>query len=89
MSHADLQDELLRLRKQVEALSAARRKQQAQAEFDQEEPDPVDDDTDSEHAIQKQIEELIQLLREEVRDMPAMPTLAVFMLGILVGRYLR
>ena len=89
MSHADLQDELLRLRKQVEALSAARRKQRAQAESEQEEPEPVDDDTETEHAIGKQIEELIQLLREEVRDMPAMPTLAVFMLGILVGRYLR
>ena len=26
---------------------------------------------------------------DEIREMPALPTLAVFMLGVLVGRYLR
>ena len=89
MSNADVHAELLRLRKQVAALSAARRQHKAK-------PDPEDDDGAAaseqeadEHTIREQVEDLIKLLQEEIRDMPAIPTLAVFMLGVLVGRYLR
>lgn len=89
MSNDDIHEELLRLRKQVAALSAARRKHDAAPEVDEESASASAEQNENEHAIRKQIEDLIKLLQEEVRDMPAMPTLAVFMLGVMVGRFLR
>ena len=87
MTNADLHAELLRLRKQVESLSEARKQQKARA---QPEIDGVDTSPESpESDIRKQIEELIKSVQEEIREMPAMPTLGVFLLGVLVGRYLR
>lgn len=89
MTNADIHAELLKLRKQVEALSEARRqhtgKEHRDADNFEEKPEPSENDIN----IRKQIEELIDSVQEEIRDMPALPTLGVFLLGILVGRYLR
>ena len=89
MSQADVHAELLRLRKQVEELAKARKQQEAkvQPEIDDAETEP--ESSENAHTIKQQIEDLMKLLQEEIQDMPAMPTLAVFMLGVLVGRYLR
>ncbi|QOL27177.1 hypothetical protein LP316_07795 [Thalassotalea sp. LPB0316] len=38
---------------------------------------------------QAQLEELKALLAKEIKDLPTVTTLAVFSLGILMGRYLR
>jgi hypothetical protein len=38
--------------------------------------------------IQPHLEELIQELEREFKDLPAMPAIAIFALGILVGRFL-
>lgn len=89
MSDEDLHAELLRLRKQVEELSRVRKQQEAKAERDDEESEASDEHAETESAIRKQIEDLMKMLQDEIRDMPAMPTLGVFVLGVLVGRYLR
>lgn len=89
MSDADLHAELLQLRKQVEELSRARKKQEAKAEHNEEEAEESPEHAETESAIRQQIEDLMKMLQDEIRDMPAMPTLGVFVLGVLVGRYLR
>ncbi len=89
MSDADLHAELLRLRKQVEELSRARKQQEARPKREDEEDEEGAEHAETERAIRNQIEELLKMLQDEIRDMPAMPTLGVFVLGVLVGRYLR
>ncbi len=88
-SDADIQAELLELRKRVEALAAARRNKRSQPEHEDDESEETPENEQAKQDIKKQIEDLMKLFQEEIRDMPAMPTLGVFMLGILVGRYLR
>lgn len=88
-SDEDIQAELLELRKRVEALAAARRSKQSQQQHKEEEAEETLEDEETKQDIKQQIEDLMKLFQEEIRDMPAMPTLGVFMLGILVGRYLR
>ncbi|HUU72928.1 MAG TPA: hypothetical protein VMW70_09895 [Burkholderiales bacterium] len=89
MTNADVHEELLRLRKQVAELAAARRKHKAATKEEEEDPAMGAGQEQAEQTIREQIEDLAKLLQEEVRDMPALPTLGVFMLGVLVGRYLR
>ena len=88
MTNADVHEELLRLRKQVDALAATRRRQKASRDTE-EEPAETDEASLNDQTIRDQIEELTKLVQDEIRDMPALPTLAVFLLGVLVGRYLR
>ena len=49
----------------------------------------VDAATEEDEAIRSQLEELGTLLHEEIRDLPTITTLAVFSLGILMGRLMR
>ena len=88
MTNAEVHEELLQLRKQVAALAESRRRQNAKAAHDREDAEEPGNDA-SEQTIRDQIEELTRLFQDEIREMPALPTLAVFMLGVLVGRYLR
>ena len=89
MTNADVHAELLKLRKQVEELAAARKRHTAKAHYEPEEFEAATDSPESDVNIRQQIEELIKSVQEEIRDMPALPTLGVFLLGVLVGRYLR
>jgi chromatin segregation and condensation protein Rec8/ScpA/Scc1 (kleisin family) len=89
MTNADVHEELLRLRKQVDALAATRRRQKASRDTEEEEAAETDEASQADQTIREQIEELTKLVQDEIRDMPALPTLAVFLLGVLVGRYLR
>ncbi len=89
MTNADIHEELLRLRKQVAELAAARRQHKAAPEGEAEDSAVGAEQEQADHKIREQIEELTKLLQDEIRDMPALPTLAVFMLGVLIGRYLR
>lgn len=86
---ADIQAELLELRKRVETLAAARRIKRSQPQHAEEGPDETPENEQAKQDIKKQIEDLMKLFQEEIRDMPALPMLSVFLLGILVGRYLR
>jgi len=89
MSNEDMQAELEQLRKQVAELSAARKQQQAEPPPQEEETPEVAGPEEVEPAVKGQVEELLKLLQDEVRDMPAITTLTVFALGILMGRFLR
>ena len=90
MSNDDFRKELERLREQVAALSKTKRPHDGtQRPEDEDETAAEAEQGETEHAVRKQIEDIINMLKEEIHDMPAMPTLAVFMLGVLVGRYLR
>lgn len=89
MTNADVHAELLRLRKQVEELAKARKQQEAKSQPEDDDVEMEQESSEAEDTIKQHIDDLMKLLREEIHDMPALPTLAVFMLGVLVGRYLR
>lgn len=103
MTDKQLQKELEALRAEVAALSDARsteHRQEPQAEETSTEAEaPLDDaaavtdaaaiDIDDPAAVQSHVHELLARLEDEVRDMPAITTLAVFSLGVLFGRLLR
>jgi hypothetical protein len=46
-------------------------------------------DVDDADAVQTQMDKLLKQLEHEIKDMPAVTTLAVFSLGVLFGRLLR
>ena len=89
MSDSDVRMELDQLRKQVAALSAARKQNKSATPEGSDETANEPEQGESEHVIKDQIEELIKLLQDEIRDMPAVTALAVFALGVLMGRLLR
>ena len=89
MSTSDVQEELKQLRKEVAALSAERKQKKSSTTAEDDDAPTDTKQGETEHAIKGQIEELIKLLQDEIRDMPAVTTLAVFVLGILMGRHLR
>jgi predicted Zn-dependent protease len=89
MSTSDVQKELDQLRKEVAALSAARKQKESPTTRDDDDAPTDTEQVEKEHAIKGQIEELIKLLQDEIRDMPAVTTLVVFALGIIMGRHLR
>ena len=89
MRTSEVQRELEQLRKEVAALSAARKPGEPPIAPEEDNAPSTAGPEEPEHAIKGQIEELIKVLQEEVRGMPAVTTLAVFALGILMGRHLR
>jgi hypothetical protein len=46
-------------------------------------------DVNDANAVQTQMDKLLKQLEHEIKDMPAVTTLAVFSLGVLFGRLLR
>ncbi len=89
MGTSDVQKELDQLRKEVAALSAARKQKESPTTQDDDDAPTDTEHGEKEHAIKDQIEELIKLMQDEIRDMPAVTTLVVFALGIIMGRHLR
>ena len=91
MNRDELHAELERLRAEVATLSAERRETAAvaSAETVNDEDNSTDAHEAADMAKQNQVQELISLLEKEVRDSPAITCLAVFALGVLMGRLLR
>ena len=89
MSNETMHQELERLRKEVAALSQARQEKRAEPPPEEEEALPTPQPAEDDQATKNQVEELMKLLQDEIRDMPTITTVAVFALGILVGRFLR
>lgn len=105
MSNDDIQKDLAQLRAEVAALSATRQQGPATPKdtgspskgsrrkaSDQEGSASGTAAKETPHSGAKgkgQLEELIDLLEEEVKDRPAITCLVIFSLGILMGRYLR
>jgi hypothetical protein len=94
--------ELQKLREEVAALQELKREkdiQEAKATPSANEapapeaPKPADSTAavpaDSEAPDKNQIEELADLLQAEIKDLPTVTCLAVFSLGILMGRLMR
>ena len=97
MTDTDTQTELEALRREVAALSAARRAKRepgrAQATPETEtEPKPSEPPAESaasEDRVASQVEELVGLLESELRDNPMVTGAAIFVAGLFVGRMLR
>ena len=94
MRNEEIKSELSALRAEVVALAAARERAVA--------PDPpregaalststgAEAPSDSEHeGFMGQVQELVELLEHELSETPVVSGLAIFSLGILVGRFLR
>lgn len=102
MSNDDIQRDLAQLRKEIAALSASRKEsaetptppapspQAAPSPTTAEEgaapPSGAPEGAESEHS---QLNELLELLETEIKDLPAITCLIIFSLGILMGRFLR
>jgi hypothetical protein len=104
MAGEDMHKELEQLRAEVAALSAARASKQAadaQPDTPPVEPQTSEKDEVSDvigHAraavaadaeLKGQFDQLFEHLEQEIKDLPAITTLAVFSLGVLFGRLLR
>ena len=95
MRNEEIKAELATLRAEVVALAEAR-KQAPEAHQPSEPPESsvlaTDQDTSSEtehEGFMGQVQELVELLEHELRETPVVSGLAIFSLGILVGRFLR
>lgn len=99
MAKDDTARELDKLRADVAALTAARKEDAARAaETPPADPAPAEQarvaaaPTTGESLPEEQrsqLEELGELLQQEIRDLPTITSLAVFSLGILMGRLMR
>ncbi len=91
MSNEEMKKELERLRAEVAALSASRAKEAAQAQEDKTTPEesPSSQATVDAKEVKSQMDELLELLETEVRDLPTITCLLVFSLGIVMGRFMR
>ena len=105
MATGESQSELEKLRAEIAQLKAAKEEQAAQEaqeaqarQLAQEQAiqesisqETVSVDPESQESVneQAQVNELMELLGKEIKDLPTVTTLAVFSLGLLMGRYLR
>lgn len=90
MKNQEIKSELDALRAEVAALAAAREQAaepQAEASTLASEEDAT---SEGEHeGFMGEVQELIELLENELRETPMVSGLVIFSLGILVGRFLR
>ena len=97
MANDDVKRELEALRAEVAALSKARSesRRERRAAGAGAEPDPeaaVDESDESsppEFDIKNHLEDLVELLENEVKELPVAACLAIFVAGVLVGRITR
>ena len=104
MTDENMHEELEQLRAEVAELAdsrASKKKAEAQSETTPVEPQAkeTNDDIDiveqarattaDDPELTSQFDQLIEHLEHEIKDLPAITTLAVFSLGVLFGRLLR
>jgi hypothetical protein len=94
MSNDETRAELEKLRADVESLTAAREEKPVETSAQPQTEavvaaDAVAEDPGISDEQRTQIEELGDLLQQEIRDLPTITCLAVFSLGILMGRMMR
>ncbi|MEM7138385.1 MAG: hypothetical protein AAF500_17530 [Myxococcota bacterium] len=91
MAKEDIQAELAALRAQVAALVAARAPADTAAATETSEaPTTTVAIANASHeGVMGHVEELVELLEHEVKESPVIAGVAVFALGVLVGRLLR
>jgi hypothetical protein len=101
MSGDDIHRELEQLRAEVSALSAARANKKAPVETTPEESTTPEAEqlndiigqtkaaVEDDEELKGQFDQLFEQFEKEIKDLPAITTLAVFSLGVLFGRLLR
>jgi len=94
MTDASTQKELEELKRQVAALGEARRARPEASRADAPEAEApaevvLEDAPAEEHGLVDQVEELVGLLGDELRDNPLAAGVAIFVAGVVVGRLLR
>jgi hypothetical protein len=94
MRNEEIKAELSALRAEVVALAEARKQappEPSEAEAASDETAlATEDEASAEHeGFIGQVQELVELLEGELRETPVISGLAIFSLGILVGRFLR
>ena len=96
MAKTTMQQELERLRAEVAALTARCDEAEASANSNDKADGNVNSvegasvaDTSGDSVFKHQFEELVGLIEHEIRDLPTITCIAVFSLGIVLGRYLR
>ena len=89
MRNEEIKAELAALRAEVVALAEAREQgPEPVAEPDSSAVENGDSETEDE-GLMGQVQELVELLENELRETPMVSGLVIFSLGILVGRFLR
>jgi hypothetical protein len=105
MSKDDVERDLAQLRAEVAALSAARKESAATPTASGPPPPVADATSSTQTGAEpetgvagateaaepehSQLDELLELLEAEIKDLPTITCLIVFSLGILMGRFLR
>jgi hypothetical protein len=89
MRNEEIKAELAALRAEVVALAEAREQgPEPAAEPDSSAVEDGGSETEDE-GLMGQVQELVELLENELRETPMVSGLVIFSLGILVGRFLR
>ncbi len=89
MTERDLEAEIAELRKQVEELLAQRQAAAEPPAEEHEEAAPEGALGDELGQLRGKLEQFLELLQEDMREMPATSAVAIFALGILLGRFLK
>ena len=92
MRNEEIKAELSALRAEVLALAEARKVAESQAPPETRVVETTREDSEvaAEHeGFRGQIQELVELLEEELKETPVVSGLVIFSVGILVGRFLR
>lgn len=89
MTERDLEAEIAELRKQVEELLAQRQAAAEPSAEEHEEAAPEGAPGDELGQLRGKLEQFLDLLQEDMREMPATSAVAIFALGILLGRLLK
>ena len=92
MRNEEIKAELSALRAEVLALAEARKQAESQATPQAQAIEKSDEESEAtaEHeGFLGQVQELVELLEEELKETPVVSGLVIFSVGILVGRFLR
>ena len=92
MRNEEIKAELSALRAEVVALAEARKQAESQATPQRHALEKTEEDSEvaaENDGFLGQVQELVELLEEELKETPVLSGLVIFSVGILVGRFLR
>ena len=92
MRNEEIKAELAALRAEVLALAEARKQSEALETAESEGIAETEVETEvaaEREGLMGQVQELVELLEEELKETPVVSGLVIFSVGILVGRFLR
>jgi hypothetical protein len=92
MRNEEIKAELSALRAEVVALAEARKQASLEPSSAGMVSAPVEESREAQvqhEGLKGQLQELVELLEQELKDTPVVSGLVIFSLGILVGRFMR